>query len=170
MSDTSRTVVGASHVVGVGDMLTGQGPGGQIVTYALGSCIGLTVFDPVTHTGGLLHAMLAKPTSEKAAEKKPFMFITTGVPMLFKKVQALGAQRDRLVVCVAGAAEILNDGNGFQIGRRNRTMIRKLFFKNNIVVAAEDTGGNHARTMILDLSTGQVSLKNRGKVVILWTP
>jgi len=166
ISPTSGT--GARQVVGVGDLAVGRGPGGPLITFALGSCIGLTVYDPASRVGGLLHAMLASPVSEESAATRPFMFISTGVPELFRRVIELGARKERLVVCVAGAAEILTDGNGFQIGRRNRTMVRRLFVKNNIVVAAEDTGGTAARTMALDLHTGEVTIKSKRETTTLW--
>ncbi len=169
MPSTTQTSIGLRTTVGVGDIAVLQGPGAEIITYALGSCLGITIYDPVTHIGGLVHCMLASPTSDEAAQTHPLKFVTTGVPLLFNTAKGLGAERSRLIVCVAGASEILNDGNGFQIGRRNRTILRKMFFKRNIVTNAEDTGGTVARTMSLDLRTGEVRIMIKRKATTLWS-
>ncbi|CAK9062681.1 Probable chemoreceptor glutamine deamidase CheD 1, partial [Durusdinium trenchii] len=133
-------------------------PNATLVTYALGSCIAVTVFDPVTHVGGMLHLMLPQSSqSPEKAKTNPCMFADLGIPMLFKSAYELGAKKERLVVCAAGGAEILADGGHFKIGSRNRTMLRKLFWKNSILLAAEDTGGSQSRTMTLRLSDGYAS-------------
>ncbi len=156
-------------VVGVGDLKTSSSPNETIYTYALGSCIGITIYDPQVKVGGLLHYMLPQPGKDKKqVDLNPFMFGSTGIPSLFKQCYALGAVKERLVVCAAGGAEVMLHGKSFAIGDRNRTIMRKIFWKNNIVLSAEDTGGNDARTMTLDLSTGKVLLKIRGKEVVLW--
>jgi len=64
----------------------------------------------------------------------------------------------------------LDDAAGFQIGRRNRTILRKLFWKNNVTLAAEETGGSDARTLRLYMETGLVSIMNKGKERVLWQP
>ena len=45
-------------VVGVADMVVSNDPSAELVTYSLGSCLGITVYDPVKKVGGLLHLML----------------------------------------------------------------------------------------------------------------
>ncbi|MCA8966455.1 MAG: chemotaxis protein CheD [Planctomycetes bacterium] len=162
---------GAGVVVGVADMAIVAGPGGQIVTYALGSCIGLSAYDPVAKVGGLLHFMLPQP-SEQADPKelKPYMYATTGIPLLFRKLVEAGANKGRLIVCAAGGAEIINDAGVFAIGKRNRTILRKIFWKDGTVIAAEDSGGSAARTMTLSLANGEVKIRTRDKESVLWAP
>ena len=164
-------VSGSGVVVGVADMAIAAGPVGQIVTYALGSCIGLSAYDPVAKVGGLLHFMLPQP-SEQADPKdlKPYMFATTGIPLLFRKLADAGANKGRLIVCAAGGAEIINDAGVFAIGKRNRTILRKIFWKDGTVIAAEDSGGNSARTMTLKLDSGEVRIRTRDKENVLWAP
>lgn len=151
-------------------MATAKGDSSTITTHALGSCIGVTVFDAENHVGGLLHFMLPQPSSPEQAESKPAaMFATKGIPVLFRMAYELGAKKDRIVVCAAGGAGFLNDDAGFQIGKRNRMMMRKLFWKNNIVVAAEETGGSEARTMSLDLNNGTVTIRSKNQEHVLWS-
>lgn len=144
-------------------------PASLLVTYALGSCIGVTIFDPVARVGGMLHFMLPQVSSvEQKTKRSPFMFADAGVPLLFTQAYELGAKKERLVVCAAGGAEILSDEGIFKIGSRNRTMLRKLFWKNNVLLAAEDTGGTHSRTMSLRLSDGMVTVKSNSEERVLW--
>lgn len=156
-------------VVGVADLSVTADPESKIVTYALGSCIGVTVYDPRARVGGMLHFMLpsSKSNPDKAAAR-PFMFADTGIPLLFKKSYELGASKDRIIVCAAGGAEIINEDNHFKIGSRNRTVLRKIFWKNNILTSADDTGGNISRTMTLNMNDGSVTIRNKGTVRSIW--
>ncbi|MCB9879647.1 MAG: chemotaxis protein CheD [Planctomycetes bacterium] len=158
-------------VVGVADMKTGGAADRQLVTYALGSCIGLTAYDPVARVGGLLHFMLPQPSARSEIEQlKQFMYATTGIPMLLRRLQERGALQARLVMCAAGGAEILEGAASMAIGKRNRTMLRKVLWKMNLSLAAEDTGGSLARTMTLDLATGAVGVRARSSNSVLWQP
>jgi chemotaxis protein CheD len=144
--------------------------GDQLVTYALGSCLGIAIHDPVAHVGGLLHVMLPLSTIDPAkATENPSMFVDTGVPRLFLACYQAGAQKQRLIVKVAGGASVhsteVNDH--FQIGKRNFIMLRKLLWKNGVLLQAHDVGGTHSRTMTLAIGNGEVSLKTHGGITIL---
>lgn len=156
-------------VVGIADVQMTADPSALLVTYALGSCIGVTIFDPVVRVGGMLHLMLPQASlSPEKALRCPCMFADSGVPLLFARAYELGARKERMIVCAAGGAEILADEGHFKIGSRNRTMLRKLFWKNNVLIAAEDTGGSHSRTMSLCLADGRVTVKNKNEERTLW--
>ena len=77
--------------VGVGDCKVSDVAEAALATYALGSCIGLAIYDPVAKVGGLLHFMLPESSlnPEKASEY-PFMFADTGIPQLFHAAYRLG--------------------------------------------------------------------------------
>ena len=137
-------------------------PAATLVTHSLGSCIGLTVYDPHVMVGGMLHYMLPQSMDPDKAKKKPLMFADTGIPLLFKSCFKLGAKKGRMVVKVAGGAQILDPTEQFKIGKRNYAALRKIFFRNNIFIDAEDIGGSVARTMRLNIATGEVSLKVSG--------
>jgi chemotaxis protein CheD len=156
-------------VVGVADMGIARESQGRLVTYALGSCIGLSAFDPVAKVGGLLHYMLPQPAEQTDPKTlKPFMYATTGIPMLMRKLVEAGAKQDRLIVCAAGGAEILEGAATMAIGKRNRTILRKVLWKMGITLAAEDTGGSVARTMSVDLHRGDVHVRSRDTDGLLW--
>ncbi len=151
------------HVVAVGDMKIGR-DADLIVTHALGSCLGLVVYDPVEKVGGLLHAMLPLSKINPAkAEANPYMFVDTGVPALFKALYEIGGQKSRMVIKAAGCGNPLGKNEMFKIGERNYTVLKKLLWKNNILLETEDVGGTASRTVHLDLATGQTVISSNGK-------
>ena len=134
-----------------------------LVTYALGSCIGIVVFDPIAKVGGMLHYMLPDSNlDQNKAKENPAMFADTGIPLLFKACYKLGAEKKRMLVKVAGGASILDDTNYFRIGQKNIMAMRKIFWKNNVMIDKEDTGANYNRTLRLDMSTGKVFVRSSG--------
>ncbi len=150
------------HVVYVGDMKTGEEED-VLVTHALGSCLGLMVYDPVARVGGLLHAMLPLSSiNPQKARANPYMFVDTGVPMLFKTLYGLGGQKSRLVVKAAGCGKPLGNDEMFKIGERNYTVLKKLLWKNNVLLEAEDVGGTASRTVHFELSTGRTTISSGG--------
>ena len=151
------------HVVNVGDMKIGR-DGDMLVTHALGSCLGLMVFDPALRIGGLLHAMLPlSKINQQKALANPFMFVDTGVPALFKALYELGGQKKRMIVKAAGCGNPLGTNEMFKIGQRNYTVLKKLLWKNNVLLGSEDVGGTGSRTVRFDLSTGQIIISGKGK-------
>jgi chemotaxis protein CheD len=153
----------AELVVGISDLKVSNNPVDSMVTYALGSCIAVAVYDPAAKVGGLLHFMLPDSTLDAAkAKESPAMFADTGIPLLFKSCYKLGADKKRMVVKVAGGASILDESNFFRIGQKNIMAMRKLFWNNNVLIDAEDTGQNFNRTVRIDLGTGKCFIKRAG--------
>ncbi len=140
----------------------------SLITYSLGSCIGVAIWDPVVRVGGMLHYMLPDSSiAQDKAKNNPSMFGNTGIPLLFKSVFKLGATKQRLIVKVAGGSQLLDDQGTFNIGKRNYVMLRQLFWKNNVLIDAEDIGGSISRTVTLDIKTGKVTVKNRSREIEL---
>ncbi len=169
----TRERPGARIIVGIADMKLSSTPGDLLITHALGSCLGITIYDPVACVGGLLHVMLPLSTIDpQKAAANPAMFVDTGVPKLFIESYKAGAQKQRLIVKVAGGAcPNCVDGNEandyFQIGKRNFIILKKLLAKNGVVLHAYDVGGTHSRTMSLDISTGEVLVRASGTITAL---
>ncbi len=152
------------HIVGVADMKIVSCPGDVIITHALGSCLGIAVHDSAARVGGMLHVMMpeAKMNLEKA-KANPFMFVDTGVPAFFRELYDAGSIKGRLVVKVAGGANVNGIGNDrFAIGKRNYIMMKKLFWKNGIIIDAQDVGETHPRTMYMEIGSGRVWLSTSG--------
>jgi len=151
-------------VVGIADIKVSNNPEDTLITYALGSCIGVIVYDPVVKVGGLLHFMLPESkVNPQRAKENPYMFADTGVPLLFKTCYKYGAKKRRMIVKVAGGAEIMDEARYFNIGKKNYAVLRKIFWRNGVLIRAEDVGGMVNRTVELDIGTGEVRLKIPGQ-------
>jgi chemotaxis protein CheD len=153
------------HIVGVADMKIADAPGDVIVTHALGSCLGVSAYDPHAQVGGLLHVMLPQSSinPEKAAVN-PYMFVDSGLPAFFHRLYEAGGVKGRLVVKVAGGSNVQALAEDrFAIGKRNHVLLRKIFWQNSILVAAEDVGGTRPRTMYLEIGTGRTWLNTAGQ-------
>lgn len=151
-------------IVGVSDMKTSKDPAASLVTYSLGSCIGIAIYDPVAKAGGLLHYMLPESNLDgKKAKSNPFMFADTGIPALFKETYRLGCKKQRMKVVVVGGAQILDQKGFFNIGKRNHMAVRKIFWKNQVMIDHEDVGGLVNRTIRLEIATGEVHIKVSGR-------
>lgn len=141
-------------------------PDDELVTYALGSCLGVAVYDPTAGVGGLLHAMLPLSSAdpEKAAGNAA-AFVDTGVPALFRACYGLGARKERMVVRVAGGASIaqVEADDLFQIGTRNMVVLRRLLWKNGVLLRGEDVGGRASRTVLLCVGTGVMRVRSGGE-------
>ncbi len=151
------------HIVGVADMKTSNQTQDTIITYSLGSCIGLVVYDPLAKAGGILHYMLPDSTIDVTkAKAKPYMFADTGIPRLFKETYTLGAKKTRMKVFIAGGAEILDQQGFFNIGKRNYMALKKMLFRNNVLIEKQAVGGNVNRTVRLEIATGHIYVKTSG--------
>lgn len=148
------------EIVGLGEMKVSNKPDDLLITYSLGSCIGLSLYDPIQRVGGLIHCMVPlSSTSPEKAASQPCMFTDTGVVVLLKEMFSLGAARSHLVANVAGGA-VINEGMGkYNIGKRNYVILKKLLWKNDILISNEAVGGSVVRTMQLQMSTGKTHIK-----------
>ena len=150
-------------VVGVSDLKVSNEAEAVLVTYSLGSCIGVAVYDPIVKVAGLLHFMLPDSSLDRnKAQSNPCMFADTGLPSLFKTAYALGAQKKQMKVLVVGGSQVLDQDGYFNIGKRNHTAVRKIFWKNNVMIDYEDVGGNNNRTIGMAVRDGRTTLKISG--------
>jgi chemotaxis protein CheD len=139
-----------------------------LITYALGSCIAVMVYDPVRIVGGMIHYMLPQSSvNPDKARERPAMFADTGVPRLFEAMYAFGCNKQDLVVKVAGGGQLNDESGVFAIGKRNYIILRKLFWKNEVVISAEDVGGSKSRTTRLFVGTGRTTVSSCGEEVEL---
>lgn len=160
------------YPVGIAELRISQNADDELVTHALGSCLGVTVYDPQVKVGGLIHVMLPQSSMDPAkAAETPLAFVDLGVPELFTRCYALGADKKRMILCVAGGSSPQGGASDmFQIGSRNLVMLRKILWKNNVLIKAEAVGGTAWRTMRLRIATGEVLIKTEAGVATLLPP
>lgn len=154
------------HTIGVAEMYTTSSCDDFLITHSLGSCLGIVLYDPTAHVGGMLHAMLpASQINPQKAIENPCMFVDSGLPLLFRQCYDLGATKKNLVVKVAGGAATAvgpKHDDMFSIGSRNITVLRKLLWKNAVMLKGSDVGGTCPRTLTLDMATGEVLVRSGG--------
>ena len=56
------------------------------------------------------------------------------------------------------------------IGKRNRTMMRKVLWKMNLSHSTGETGGSVARPLSLSLDTGEVLVRSDDQNNVWWRP
>lgn len=150
-------------IVGVSDMKVSNDLESILVTYSLGSCIGIAIYDRVARVGGLLHYLLPESSLDlEKAGKNPCMFADTGIPALFKAAYKLGAKKQRMKVIMAGGAQVMDPKGFFNIGKRNDMAARKILHKNNVIIDYKDIGGSVNRTVRLAVKNGDATIKVSG--------
>lgn len=154
-TQTQRMVVGvAEYAVASRSPIT-------LSTYALGSCVGIVVYDPLVQAGGLLHIMLPDSTlSPDKAAAQPAMFADTGIPVMFGALSGLGCMRGRMRIFLAGGASVLSGPDSFKIGERNIVAVRNILRTYGCSIAGEQVGGFVNRTVHLEVHTGNLTLKS----------
>jgi chemotaxis protein CheD len=151
--------------IGIGGLEVSNDPGAVLITHGLGSCIAVIAYDPRRKLAGMLHFQLPTSTlSPERAVESPGTFADTGIPLLFEKLYALGGKKSDIMVKAAGGGNFHNDNGTFDIGKRNFTMMRKIFWKAQVLIAAEDVGGSRSRTARLFVDTGQVTIQSGSEV------
>ena len=139
-------------------------PRATIVTYSLGSCIGVTLYDPVVKVGGLLHYQLPDSgLNAQDAQRDPCRYADTAIPVFFRTAYRLGALKRRLKVIMVGGSNLMDQNSQFDIGQRNYLAARKLFYRNNVLTDFEDIGGSSYRTVRLDLASGHTVITGPGR-------
>jgi chemotaxis protein CheD len=150
-------------VVGISDCQATKDRSATLVTYALGSCIGVGMFDPASSVGGLLHILLPESSLDaEKASKNPYIFADTGVSKLVNRCLELGASKARLRVWLAGGSAVMDVRGVFNIGKRNQLAVRKALWKAGLLALNEDLGGLGSRTVRLELETGTFWIRAAG--------
>ncbi len=171
----------AEFVVGISDLKLAKPPD-TLITYALGSCVGICLLDPMTRVGGLSHIML--PTSTVApGDKNVMKFADTAIPDLIRKMEAMGCKRARIKAKIAGGAQMFGatgkpaarPGGSpaataageaiWQIGQRNVQSVISVLGKLGISIIAKDVLEDYGRTVVFDPATGIMTVKALNKTV-----
>ncbi len=161
-------MTGKEIKVGIADMRIVRGEG-TLITYALGSCVGIAMYDPVLKLGGLLHIMLPESMNLAGqAGMNIYKFADTGIPEMLRKMQIFGGQKQRYICKIAGGAKMFEmSGEMGNIGQRNVESVRRVLAEQQIRIRKQDVGQNYARTMSMDVSTGLVRIRTYGRPEII---
>ena len=148
--------------IGIADMKMAKDKG-MLVTYALGSCIGICLYDPQIKLGAMIHIML--PINMEAGRKNTMKYVDTGLRETLRQMEAKGASRSRITAKIAGGARMFEVSGGSlgNIGQRNIESVHMNLKKEGIRLLKEDVGGNFARTLLFDVSNGMACVRCYGR-------
>lgn len=150
--------------IGLGEMRVYRGDKLALVCYGLGSCIGVAAFDPVTRVGGMAHVVLPDSSLGQGGDTGA-KFADTGIPRLIQQMSSLGAIPSRIIIKLAGGAQMLAVAalaGKLDIGRRNGEAVHKALVRLGTRVVSSDVGGNFGRTMQLLMPEGKVIVSSIG--------
>ena len=158
-----QNLMNSEIVVGIADMKIAQGADQTLSTYALGSCVGVCIYDEKLKLGGLLHAMLSNAGDE---HDNPYRYVDTGLPAMIQKLRVKGADPQRMKAKLVGGAKMFGyqvTTDGDDIGSRNVRQVRSVLRQYRIPLIMEETGGEKGRTIRFSLENGWVTVLNADK-------
>ncbi|OOB80236.1 MAG: chemotaxis protein CheD [Epulopiscium sp. Nuni2H_MBin003] len=150
--------------VGIADLKVGVAPQ-KIATIGLGSCVGVTLYDPVTKIGGMVHIMLPSSIEIKNSNNVA-KFADTGVKKLLEDVLKKGCKKTNLIAKIVGGAQMFKlatKDDTLRVGDKNIIAVKQILRELDLSIRASDVGGNYGRTIILDLETGSLLVRTIGK-------
>jgi len=150
--------------VGMADLKVGKSPH-SLISYGLGSCVGIALFDPHSKIGGLAHIMLPNSLQARATDNSA-KFADTAIPALIDQLVRLGAAKSRVTAKIAGGSQMFSfpqATDAMRIGDRNVEAVKEVLKSLSVRLIAEDVGGNYGRTVELLLETGVFVIRTVNK-------
>lgn len=145
--------------VGIADLNVVKSPD-TLITYALGSCIGICLYDSAVKVAGLAHIMLPLSTEATQTGGNKRRYADTGIAELIQKMNAQGAMTSRMTAKIAGGAQMFSVNSAvFNIGERNVAAVKKVLASYKIRIIAEETGSNYGRTQLFHADTGVMEIR-----------
>lgn len=154
-------------VVGISDYKLARNPS-VFVTYALGSCVGICLYDKQVKVGGLSHIMLPESSMFTKSDINRMKFADTAIVDLVQELMRIGADKRRIVAKIAGGAQMFEVQQGSAIGTigdRNVVSVKNALQSLRIPILAEDTGLNYGRTVYFDLETGTMKVQSLSRSI-----
>lgn len=156
-------MAGNTLKIGMADLKVSKAPD-TLTTLGLGSCVGVTLYDPVSKIVGMVHIMLPSSKEIKNNQNKA-KFADTGVAALLDEMIKLGAKKPNLIAKIAGGSQMFSfnsQNDKLKVGERNVLAVKEKLKELGLTIKAEDTGGNFGRTIVLDSSNGDLFVKTIG--------
>ncbi|MGA3282032.1 MAG: chemotaxis protein CheD [Smithella sp.] len=155
------------YTVGVADLKISGDAEDLLITYALGSCLGITVYDIRLKRAGLLHCMMPDSSIDRSkAAGNPYLYVDSGMKVMLNKFSINGSRKHDLIIRVAGGSSSKEneEEDFFQIGRRNFVSLRKYLWNEGLILKAYDVGGYGSRTVTLEVENGKMLIKSKGSL------
>ncbi|EKE03105.1 MAG: CheD, stimulates methylation of MCP protein [uncultured bacterium] len=152
--------------VRMGEIKVSKSPGAKLMAPGLGSCIGLTMYDPVVKAAGLAHVVLPDSSCNNKPNTLPGKYADIAVPNLLEQMRQLGAKKENIITKIAGGSQMFSFEKGsniLNIGMRNTIAVKAALSKEGLHISSSNTGGNKGRTLQIDVLTGNVYVKIIGQ-------
>ncbi len=147
-------------LVKLADLNVSNNPEDLLVVYGLGSTAAVLLYDREAATGGIAHFMLPSSASDpQRAREYPAMYADVAIPLLVESCTQKGARRESLTARLAGGAILMGQGISRSISEGNIAAARRILDRLAIPLTAQDTGGNHNRTVRMEIATGKSFVK-----------
>lgn len=159
--------------IGISDLAVSNNADDTLITYSLGSCIAVLVYDPLARVAGMIHVMLPDSNIEKMAKNSiafnPYKYMDTGLPLLIKKCLAMGAKKQTMSISVFGGAQVFDREDYFNIGKRNYVALRKILWQEGLLIRNEHVGGRVHRTVRIEVGNGNILLDVNKEEIISYS-
>jgi chemotaxis protein CheD len=144
-------------VIGISDQKITKIPN-TLVSYALGSCVGICLYDRLHKIAGLAHILL--PKSEISQGKiDVYKYADTAIENMMIHMEKQGCHRSRLTAKISGGANMFAT-TIIGMGDRNVKAVKEELNRLGIKIIAEDVGGNYGRTLVFNPESGELLIKS----------
>lgn len=153
-------------MLGVGDYGASRSPEDVVKTLALGSCVAVVMLDPATRTVGMVHVALPESSiSPEKCKERPGYFADTGIPALIETMREHGSTSSgqKMIVKLAGGAQVMDPNNTFNIGKRNQLAVKKILWQFGMGAISEDLGGHISRSVAVSPKDGRVRITSSAR-------
>lgn len=146
-------------VVGMGEYIVTDGEEDVIRTFALASCVAVTVYSRQRKAAGMIHVVLPAPLGTKDVRDRPGYFAETGIPLLVNTIcKKYGCAREELDIHMYGGAESALDQDVFRVGKKNIDAVQQALLRMGLTIRKADLRGNESRTIAMEVKTGRVEV------------
>jgi chemotaxis protein CheD len=155
------------YTVGVADLKISGEEMDVLITYALGSCLGVAVYDIRLKRAGLLHCMMPDSSIDRTkATGNPSLYVDSGMKAMMDDFYRNGSRKNDLIIRVAGGSSSKpnEEEDFFQIGRRNFVSLRKYLWTEGLMLKSYDVGGYGSRTVTVEVENGKMLIKSKGSL------
>lgn len=149
-------------IVGIAESAVVRAPA-VLESKALGSCLGVAIYDYVAHSAGLLHAMLPeRSVARSSVDHKSSKFVDSGIRELVDGILKIGGNRLHLKAKIAGGANMFPSiqSSTLSIGARNYEIAVAVLNDLGIPLVSSDVGGTYGRSILFFTETLEMMVKS----------
>lgn len=146
-------------IVGMGEYIISDNEDDIIRTFALATCVAVTVYSPMKKAAGMIHVVLPSPLDSKDTLERPGYFAVTGVPLLIDAMRRkCGCRKEELHIQMYGGADSMLCQDIYNVGKKNIDAVKHTLLAMGLTILKADLRGNESRTLAMEVKTGSVEV------------